>query len=522
MALSIDTTSESGDQAPNTTYSWSHTCAATANLLVVITTHYDGTLSDANVTGITYNGVALSKATDYTDATYRFNNEIWYLQNPGTGSSYTIQVTCNGKTEDACASAISFIGADKTDPIGASDTASGDLVSSASVTLTVDAGSYIVSGINSEANVVTTDLSVTSPAVQTHLVDTGNNGGGGSYKDVSAGGSQSIAWTIGGANEAWLMGAVEIKAESSPTVALNSPDDASSTSDTTPDLTFTGTDAEGNAIRYNVQVDTVDTFDSQSGSPLIDAVSGTDAGFVNVTGDLMTMDTYNESNVSVDGTVGDGTVNAVGQSFTADYTGNLYSVKWYVKKTGSPTGNAVAKLYTHSGTYGTSSVPTGAALSTSSNFDVSTLTTSYQLIQFTFPNGYSLVKGGNYVVTLEYTGNASNFLYMGNDDTSPSHDGNLCYNNGSWNADNTSDFVFYVLSNEPYPSGNQITYTVQSALSETTYYWRVAGLDPDGSNAYGAWSSTRSFTVSTGGGGATFEEWPIFTGNKFWGPRLAG
>jgi hypothetical protein len=55
---------------------------------------------------------------------------------------------------------------------------------------------------------------------------------------------------------------------------------------------------------------------------------------------------------------------------------------------------------------------------------------------------------------------------------------------------------------DPFASGQQVTYTVQSALTDTTtYYWRVRGIDPSGSNAYGAWSSTRSFTVSTGGGG---------------------
>ena len=61
---------------------------------------------------------------------------------------------------------------------------------------------------------------------------------------------------------------------------------------------------------------------------------------------------------------------AVGQSFT----GNgliLNSAEFYLKKKGSPTGNAVVKIYAHSGTYGTSSVPTGSALATSDNFDVS-------------------------------------------------------------------------------------------------------------------------------------------------------
>jgi hypothetical protein len=53
---------------------------------------------------------------------------------------------------------------------------------------------------------------------------------------------------------------------------------------------------------------------------------------------------------------------------------------------------------------------------------------------------------------------------------------------------------------DPFNSGENIQYTVQSALTiGTTYYWRVRAQDPNGSKGYGAWSSTRSFTVTSGG-----------------------
>ena len=52
----------------------------------------------------------------------------------------------------------------------------------------------------------------------------------------------------------------------------------------------------------------------------------------------------------------------------------------------------------------------------------------------------------------------------------------------------------------PFDSGDKCDYTVQvaDALVTDTYYWRVSGLDPTGSNTYGAWAATRSFTVDTG------------------------
>jgi hypothetical protein len=53
----------------------------------------------------------------------------------------------------------------------------------------------------------------------------------------------------------------------------------------------------------------------------------------------------------------------------------------------------------------------------------------------------------------------------------------------------------------PFNSGENIQYTVQSgdALATGTYYWRVRGLDPAGTNGYGAWATTRSFTVTSSG-----------------------
>lgn len=52
-------------------------------------------------------------------------------------------------------------------------------------------------------------------------------------------------------------------------------------------------------------------------------------------------------------------------------------------------------------------------------------------------------------------------------------------------------------NSDPFASAQAVTYTVQSALSSGTYYWRVRGIDPSGSNSYGAWSTSRSFTISS-------------------------
>jgi|GEM_PF-1049851 len=52
---------------------------------------------------------------------------------------------------------------------------------------------------------------------------------------------------------------------------------------------------------------------------------------------------------------------------------------------------------------------------------------------------------------------------------------------------------------DPFGSGNQVSYSVQSGntlTNNTTYWWRVRATDPTGSNVYSAWSSPQSFTVN--------------------------
>lgn len=56
----------------------------------------------------------------------------------------------------------------------------------------------------------------------------------------------------------------EVVSNESPTVALNTPADTATGVSTTPTLEFTGTDADDDDIRYEIQIDTVDTFDSQT------------------------------------------------------------------------------------------------------------------------------------------------------------------------------------------------------------------------------------------------------------------
>jgi len=169
------------------------------------------------------------------------------------------------------------------------------------------------------------------------------------------------------------------------------------------------------------------------------------------------VDSYSEANRSADASIGalhpssSGTQSARGNSFTCGTTCKITSAKFYLKKVGSPTGNAHAVLYAHTGTYGTNSKPTGSPLATSEDFDVSTLTASYQLITFTFTGAqqYEMQASTYYCIVYENptagTMGGGNSVFFGSDNTSPTHDGNACYFwFSAWQSSSTRDSIFYV------------------------------------------------------------------------------
>lgn len=169
-------------------------------------------------------------------------------------------------------------------------------------------------------------------------------------------------------------------------------------------------------------------------------------------------DSYSESNQdSGENLTSGASVTMIGQTFLGD-GGTLASCKFYLKKTGSPTGNATAKLYAHTGSYGDGQ-PTGAALATSGTLNVSTLTTSYQLITFTFTGGdkVTMTGGTAYCIVVEYSnGDGSNYVTAGFDGSSPSHAGNTVFTfTGSFGKNTGRDTVFYIYRDE-IPVGGYI------------------------------------------------------------------
>ena len=164
------------------------------------------------------------------------------------------------------------------------------------------------------------------------------------------------------------------------------------------------------------------------------------------------IDSYSEANQ--DGVYNFWTDIWGGQSFTGDRR-KLTSVKFYIRRVGSPTGTVKAQLFAHTGTFGTSSNKTGSALASSSEIDVATLDTDFGLVEFIFEgeNQISLSNGTHYCIQLtgfDMSGDVPNCVSMGRD-LEGTHSGNFYYNAGVV-AD--SDLCFYVYGAKigPFPT----------------------------------------------------------------------
>jgi len=138
---------------------------------------------------------------------------------------------------------------------------------------------------------------------------------------------------------------------------------------------------------------------------------------------------------------------SVGISFLNASALNFNSCEFYIKKSGTPTGSAYAYLYAVTGSAG-SYIPTGSALATSNALDVSTLTTSYQLITFSFASPYSMSAGTNYIIAFQYTGgDSSDYVVVGEGSTYNGGNGSY-YLNSTWSV-NPYQPCFYIYEVSP-------------------------------------------------------------------------
>ena len=470
--------------------------------------------SDATITVADWTEKATTLASDGTTPTYI---HIFWKRcvDPATDNR-----TTSDSGDHQVGQIISFSGCQLTgDPFNTSVTSVDNTAStSASITggtTTIDncfGIAAITTGYDAGANVANAEYTIWANASTSSVLEkmdrqtTAGNGGTiglatlGYLYTAGTYDATTVTLTNSAPKAMWSGMLIPETAPATPT--LNSPADNSSDTDTTPILDFTGTDVNSSDLRYNVQI-----YDKERNVPYIcDSYSQTNQDAV-ITPMYFTGGNYRN----------------VGQSFTGN-GGTLSTIKFYLRKVGSPTGNLLFFIYAHSGTFGSTGVPTGASLGGSVVYDVTTLTTSFTTISAAPSAICTLVNGTNYFVTcsmIGVTGDASNYVEMGTDSSSPGHGGNVATWNGtSWAYDASQDACFYVYTTpiaitdvvsgtdagfanpdngadtDPFNSGENIQYTVQDALAVGDYWWRARAIDPTGYNSYGNWATDYKFTIT--------------------------
>ena len=125
-----------------------------------------------------------------------------------------------------------------------------------------------------------------------------------------------------------------------------------------------------------------------------------------------------------------------GQSFKPSVSAVITSAKFWLNRTGSPTGHIAYALYGHTGTYGSDGVPStpvGSPLAVSNTLDVSTIISDIfpaNIYELTFPTGYPLIANTPYVIVAvqqaDYVANGG-YLTMWRSTSALAHPGNPSY-----------------------------------------------------------------------------------------------
>jgi hypothetical protein len=154
------------------------------------------------------------------------------------------------------------------------------------------------------------------------------------------------------------------------------------------------------------------------------------------------IDYYDISNKTGDFTFGEETNIGVGVSFTGDGS-QLNSIRIYLTNVSS-VGNIVCKIYAHSGTFGSTGIPTGSALAISNTVSLSSIsTTRGSYTDFAFDGTLTTTNGTYYFICLEYTG----YFEIAFDDAALTFPGTIAYLDSDisgWQVDTDNAFIFYL------------------------------------------------------------------------------
>lgn len=219
MALALDAVAS--DKANGTSVTFSHTCTGTGTtgVLYVIV----GERFASAVTGVTYNGVAMTQISYNDPGANLVVCKVFRLLTPATGA-HNVVVTASTARNLACTS-LSFTGADQTTPDGAvvnsnggSSTAISDAVTSATGEIVVDAA--VIMENTASAATLTVGSGQTSRSNQEQV--SGGNGLVAAASTEAGAASVTMSWTASAASY-WVHSSFAVKSGAADAVAPQNP-----------------------------------------------------------------------------------------------------------------------------------------------------------------------------------------------------------------------------------------------------------------------------------------------------------
>jgi len=485
--------------------------------------HYGTAFRD--ITVLTYAGSSLLPAavqgTNNGGGLYT-RSHIYYLVDPPIATC--VLTGCFAGLTSYDAHVATWTGVNASSPVGASSGASAALSSSPQSLVTPASDNSLLLGSvvhsNSASAVPGSGLS------SLFGYDNGAWGTNSNYVIQTTAASQFLDWRLA-SDSAWSVAVAAFNSSGSsnvaPTIGLNT--SSSLLLGTLPTLEFTGSDANNDSLRYNIQISAASDF--AAGSPYVtDSHNAGGGGLIHPNpGAVLTW----EGNYQVD--------DRPGQSFTGA-GGILDNIRVRFSSDVETSGCAFIRIYDHEGAFGTDSqplnaaspadTPTGSWLAISDSFPFTTgCAMDWREFTFSGSNRIGLEDNQYYVFIIDWiptTSSYDNTIEVSADAIVVDHPGNV-YIDGYEPANNRAwpdlDLFFEVYETillidkvsgtdngflntvtggdtDPFNAGEKISYTVQSedALVPGIYYWRARTIDPDGSGTYSDWSETRYFEVT--------------------------
>jgi hypothetical protein len=192
--IALDATSNATPAAASS-LTWSHTVSGSNRLLHVSVAARDGGGTNNDATGVTYNGVALTKVRDDSSNFGTYRSSVWRLVAPATGANNIVVTFAGTVGIVAQASGVSLTGVDQTTPDagnnGASDGNSTITSISASVTTTAD-NAWIIDVIKKGGDDIPADNG--SQVAIYNVEDTGHYGVS-RLGPITPAGATSVGWT---------------------------------------------------------------------------------------------------------------------------------------------------------------------------------------------------------------------------------------------------------------------------------------------------------------------------------------